>query len=101
MRYLYFYDSGNNAAMYPVDSLIDIRYASATTLDMFFEGAKGMNSVDKVTLTLGATGKIDTVLESLAKGIANGRGPVVTIADDVNSQFIDANITSHVITQAS
>lgn len=60
-----------------------------------------MNSVDKVTLTLGATGKIDTVLESLAKGIANGRGPVVTIADDVNSQFIDANITSHVITQAS
>jgi hypothetical protein len=101
MKFLYFLSAANDAAQYPVDSLIDIRFASTTTLDMFFEGAKGMNSVDKVTLTLGATGKIDTVLESLAKGIANGRGPVVTIADDVNSQFIDANITSHVITQAS
>ena len=101
MRYLYFYDSGNNAAMYPVDSLIDIRYASATTLDMFFEGAKGVDSVDKVTLTLGASGKIDTVLKALAGVLANGRDSVVTVADDENSIYCVSDITSLAMTQAS
>ena len=101
MRYLYFNSAANDAAKYPIDSLIDIRYAGASSLDMFFEGAKGTNSVDKVTLTLSATGKIDSVLKALAGVLANGRDSVVTIADDVNNVFAVADISSHTITIAS
>jgi len=101
MRYLYFYDSANNAAKYPVDSLIDIRYAGSTTLSMFFEGAKGMDSVDTVTLTVSASDKHDAVLKALAGVLANGRDSVVTVADDVNSIYCVSDITGLSMTQAS
>ena len=101
MKYLYFYDTANDMAGFPVDSLIDMRYGdSAAEIEMFFEGNQGTNSVVKVSLAI-TSGKIDETLKSLARVIQSHRGPVIRIADDVNSQYIMSEITGCDIDYAS
>lgn len=93
MKYLYFYDANNDMAGFPVDSLIDMRYGdSAAEIEMFFEGNLGRDSAYKVSLTI-TSGKVDDVLKSLARVIQSHRGPVIRVADDVNSQYIMSEIT--------
>ena len=93
MKYLYFYDAANDMAGFPVDSLIDMRYGdSAAEIEMFFEGNLGSDSAYKVSLAI-TSGEVDDVLKSLARVIQSHRGPVIRIADDVNSQYIMSEIT--------
>ena len=71
MKYLYFYDSDNNIAGFPANSLIDMRYGDdATEIELFFEGNAGMDSAFKVSLAI-TSGKVD----------------------DVNNQYIMSEIT--------
>ena len=93
MKYLYFYDANNDMAGFPADSLIDMRYGdSAAEIEMFFEGNLGSDSAYKVSLAI-TSGEVDNVLKSLARVIQSHRGPVIRIADDVNSQYIMSEIT--------
>ena len=91
MKYVYFVDQANYSAGFPADSLIDIRYNSATEAEMFFEGNEGLESAFKVTLTI-TSGEMDAVLKALAKSIQTHRGPIVTVADDVNSKYLISSI---------
>jgi hypothetical protein len=90
-KYVYFVDQANYSAGFPADSLIDIRYNSATEAEMFFEGNQGTDSCFRVVLTI-TSGKVDNVLKSLARAIQSHRGPIVTIADDVNSTYLMSEI---------
>ena len=93
MKYLYFYDSDNNIAGFPADSLIDMRYGDdATEIELFFEGNAGMDSAFKVSLAI-TSGKVDDVIKSLARVFQSHRGPVIRVADDVNKKYIMSEIT--------
>ena len=92
MKYVYFVDQSNYSAGFPADALIDIRYNSATEIEMFFEGNQGTDSVFTVALTV-KTGEVDNVLKALARAIQSHRGPIVTIADDVNNVYLLDAIT--------
>ena len=101
MKNLYFNDSDNNIAGFPADSLIDMRCGdSAAEIEMFFEGNLGTDSAVKVSLAI-TSDKVDDTLKSLARVIQSHRGPVIRIADDVNSQYIMSEITGCDIDYAS
>lgn len=92
-KYVYFVDQANYSVGFPTESLIDVRYSSATEVEMFFEGTQGRDSVFKVILTI-ESGKVDNVLKSLARAIQSHRGPIVTVADDVNNKYLMSEIVS-------
>ena len=94
MKFLYFVNTATDAHAFPLDTLADIRYSSATEVELFFKGALSTtNGNTKVSLTI-KSGEIDNVLKSLARVIQSNRGPVVTVADDVNSKYIMSSISA-------
>jgi len=99
MNYLLFVDAADDAAMYPAARLQSITCASdATILVKFAPGSLGEGqaaSVDVITLTVTADTEA-AVMKSIAQA-ANApinQGGVVTVADDVNSVYINSNITA-------
>ena len=93
MKFLYFVNTATDAHAFPLESLADIRYSSATEVELFFKGALSTtNGNTKVSLAI-TSGEVDNVLKSLARVIQSNRGPVVTVADDVNSKYVMSGIS--------
>jgi len=106
MKYLYFADSATAQYIVPSDRLLGIDNSDADTIVLNFEDMNGSTGeVSQVTIDV-ASGTAKTVMTSIGNAISLARESVVVIADDVNSAYIDANITSvtgitHNVTGAS
>jgi len=100
-KFLIFIDAADDAAMYPVSRIQSLTVAAdATILIKFAPGSLGEGqaaSVDVVTLTCTADQELK-VFKSIADAIAGksfkSSNGFVVIADDVNSSYVDADITA-------
>jgi len=94
---LIFIDAADDAAMFPLSRLIATTVAADATILMHFESnINDTGEQDLITITCTADKELQ-VMESIAAGInaatrPKGKGYVV-IADDVNSSYVDSNIT--------
>jgi hypothetical protein len=105
---LIFIDAADDAACYPLSSFVGMTVAADATIVMKFlpsfnpVGAAD-GDVDLVTVTCTADTEL-TVFKSIAqalKGKTAAREGYVVIADDVNSTYVDTNITGIAITLGS
>lgn len=79
---------------FPVDRLLAIDQLDNTSVLMTFEHALGTSSSNtKVDLTV-AAGTEKTVMQSISEAIAFSKDQFLVIADSVNSNFIDSNISA-------
>tara|TARA_X000001388_G_C2154039_1_gene93555 strand:- start:98 stop:427 length:330 start_codon:yes stop_codon:yes gene_type:complete len=99
-RFLIFIDAADDAAMYPVSKIQSMTVANdATLLIKFAPGSLGDGqaaSVDVVTLTVTADTELK-VFKSIADAISGNSfksNGYVVIADDVNSSYVDSDITA-------
>ena len=91
---LKFYDAANKMYILPADKFESARYGDASTeVEMFFKGLTNGAEHTKVSLTI-KDGTIDNVLKSIGAVIQSHRGPVVTVADDVNGTYLMDSITA-------
>jgi len=93
-KFLYFANSATSAMTFPVDNLLAIDQLDNESVVMTFDHALGTaGSNTKVDMTVGAgTGK--AVMKSISEAIAFSKDQFVVIADSVNSNFINSNITA-------
>ena len=103
-KMLIFIDAADDAAMYPVSRLRAMTVAANATILMKFDnsiGGTSDNDHDVVTVTVTADTELTVfkaIADAIAKpGIAGSEGYVV-IADDVNSEYVNNNITGIEIT---
>ena len=101
-KFLIFIDAADDAAMYPVSNIQSITLASdGALLIKFAPGSLGdgqAGSVDIVTLTITADTE-KTVMQSIANACADAYSDAsIVVADDVNSVYLDSNITACAIT---
>jgi len=102
-KFLVFIDAADDAAMYPVENLQSITCAGdGAIICKFTPGSLGDGqaaSIDTVALTVTADTE-KTVFSSIVSALnAHPNGdPFVVVADDVNSVYVDANITACAIT---
>ena len=97
MTYLIFVDGGDDAACYHKDRLISMTCAANATLLLHFKSSVGKSDGgDLVTLTITADTE-RVVMERIIKEMSINKDYIL-IADDVTSDYIDANITACVIT---
>ena len=107
-KLLIFIDAADDAACYPLASFVGMTDAAHATIKMSFlpsfnpVGAAD-GDVDLVTVTCNADTELK-VFKSIANAIAGGfhgkhsANGYVVVADDVNSEYVDANITGIAIT---
>ena len=93
MKFVFFRVADDDAIAFPLSKLVDVRYNNATSIDLFFEGKLGPDSVDTVNLTI-TSGAADSVMKSLGDLFYSYRGPIITIADSQNSKFAISDITA-------
>ena len=98
---LIFIDAADYAACYPLSRLIGMTVAADATILMKFESSIGSfgtdgAAADIVTVTVTADTEL-TVFKAIAEALAgakrNNSLGYVTIADDVNSSYVNSNIT--------
>ena len=99
---LIFIDAADDAAMYPLDRLVATTVAADATILMHFESnINDANEQDLVTITCTSDKELK-VMKSIAAGInaakRNNNEGYVVIADDVNSTYIDSDISGIDIT---
>ena len=105
-KFLYFADSANEQYIVPAGRLLGADDTDADTIVLNFEDMNGTTGeVSQVTIDV-SSGTAKTVLTSIGNAISLGKESVIVVADDVNSAYIDANITSvtgitHNVTSAS
>ena len=102
-KFLLFVDAENDLAMYPLSSLISITCAADEAIVLNFKNSLGGNATedkrDFVTLTTTAGADLEKdVMKEIARKIhATGPGyndGLIVVADDVNSIYLDSNITA-------
>ena len=104
-KFLIFIDAADDAAMWPTSSLLEVSIAADATIKMRFKGKSfGVTREDEenslVTLTVTADTELK-VFKSIATAIAGKNfksDSYVVIADDVNSSYIDSDITACALT---
>ena len=99
---LIFIDAADDAAAYPLSRFLGMTVAADATILMKFESSIGSfgtdgAAADIVTVTVTADTEL-TVFKAIAEKIAGLRRPnkdlgYVVIADDVNSTYVNSNIT--------
>ena len=105
-KFLYFADSANEQYIVPAGRLLGADDTDADTIVLNFEDMNGTTGeVSQVTIDI-SSGTAKTVLTSIGNAIALSKESVIVVADDVNSVYIDGNITSitgitHNVTSAS
>ena len=102
-KFLYFADGADDAACWPLSSLIEMSCASNATLLMRFKGLASGTGDDEgnslVTLTITADKEKDVLAGIVAKINAHPNGdPFIVVADNVNSVYAHADITGSAIT---
>tara|TARA_R100000458_G_C8182201_1_gene178821 strand:- start:46 stop:360 length:315 start_codon:yes stop_codon:yes gene_type:complete len=102
-KFVAFVSGADDAAMYPLENLRGLAVTADATILMTFNSFRnGTADLDRDTVTLTITAdKEKEVLEAIAKELATGRDSFALIADDVNSKYIHADITSITIAYAS
>lgn len=100
-KFLQFVEGADKAATYPVDRLISMTCAAdATLLLKFSPGSLGTGqaaSLDTVTLTI-SSDQEQKVMANIADSILFNEDGLIVIADDVDSIYLDPDITACVIT---
>ena len=92
-NYLVFHTAADDSYMNSSANFRGADVTGNTTLEIFFAAANDNAFVDTVVLNFTA-GKEVEVMESLGAALAGSKNPVTIIADDINSKYIDDNITS-------
>jgi hypothetical protein len=105
-KFLIFIDAADDAVCYPLSAFAGMTVAADATLKMWFSSSiagghgAGGTEADLVTLTVTADTELK-VFKSIADAVAGksfkSNGYVV-IADDVNSTYVDSDITACAIT---
>ena len=98
-KFLMFIDGGDDAAMYPVSSLLGMTVAADGQLLLKFKSSIGKNDGgDSVALTITADTE-KAVMQAIANACADAYSDAtIVVCDDVNSVFLHANILSCAIT---
>ena len=99
-KFVQFIDAADDAATYPADSLLGMTCASDGALLVKFASSVGGGTGaehDSIALTITANTE-KTVMKSIGEAIAFSKQAVLVIADDVTSDYVDANITACAIT---
>ena len=105
-KFLYFADSATAQYIVPIDRFLGADDTDADTIVLNFEDMNGSSGdVSQVTIDV-ASGAAKTVLTAIFNAVATGKDQVIVVADDVNSLYIDGNISSitgiaHNVTAAS
>ncbi len=99
-KFLMFIDGGDDAATYPAANLLAMTCASNGVLELQFKSSVGGgtgNEHDSVHLTITEDTE-KAVMSKIARSIhATGPGyndGLIVVADDVNSIYLDSNITA-------
>jgi hypothetical protein len=92
-RYCFFANSTSDAILLPVKNILGIDATSATNLSITFNEIGGATDEASVQLTI-TSGKAKEVMNAIVDEISFSKNPFVVIADDVNSEFIHADITA-------
>ena len=96
-KFLMFIDDADDAATYPVDNLLGMTCATDGVLLIKFKGSVDNEEDDSIALTITANTE-KTVMKSIANAITWSRDSVIVVADDVNSKYVDSDITACAIT---
>ena len=100
-KFLLFIDDADDSAMFPASRLQSVTCASSGVVILkFTPGSLGDGQAGSVDIaTLAITGnKEKEVITAIGKEIALGKDSVIVVCDDVDSSFLNANITSCTIT---
>ena len=97
-KFLIFIDDTNDAAMYPLSSLLGVTVAGAGAVIVKFKSSIGKSDGgDTVTLTCTADKELD-VFKALASKIADigsfSGSDSLVVCDDINSVFAHSDITA-------
>jgi len=94
MKYLYF-DAGTETALsIPANRLLSMDHTADDKIVLSFEdidGAAGATTDCELTITAGTEKQ---VMETITNAVHGGKENFVVVADSVNNQFIDSNITA-------
>jgi hypothetical protein len=103
-KFLIFIDGADDAAMWPMSSLLEVSVAADATILMRFRGLASGTGDDEGNSLVTLTCTADTELK-VFKSIADAIGGksfkstgYVVVADDVNSSYVDSDITACAIT---
>ena len=107
-KFLYFADSATAQYIVPVDRFLGGDDTDADTIVLNFEDMNGSTGdVSQVTIDV-ASGTAKTVLTAICNAVATqgSKNQVIVVADDVNSLYVDSNITgvtgiAHNVTSAA
>ncbi len=107
MNYLYFQDGDNDAYMYPVSSFLGAEHDGDTTMKLRFvsvvTGPGITTEIDTITLTI-KSGAEKTAMKAIVSAVnqpAIQTGGFITVADNVNQDYITSDITDVAATQDS
>tara|TARA_R100000030_G_scaffold93316_1_gene79362 strand:- start:51 stop:770 length:720 start_codon:yes stop_codon:yes gene_type:complete len=92
-NYLVFHTDADDSYMNSSANFRGADVTGNTTLEITFAAANDNAFVDTVVLNFTA-GKEVQVMEALGAALAGSKNPVTVVADDINSKYIDDNITS-------
>jgi|TARA_R100000458_G_scaffold48837_1_gene48127 hypothetical protein len=92
-NYLVFHTAADDSYMNSSANFRGADVTGNTTLEITFAAANDNAFVDTVVLNFTA-GKEVQVMEALGAALAGAKNPVTVVADDINSKYIDDNITS-------
>ena len=95
-KYIYIKTADNSAYMNTADNFRGAVHSTDLAIDLYFEAASsvtGGGSYDKITLVTNSN-KEQEIMESIAAALTGGPAKsMVVIADDVASDYVNANIT--------
>jgi hypothetical protein len=96
-KFLHFVNTNSDHNFIPASSLVEMEMdQSGTALDLRFSsqgsGQFGAKEAE-IELTINDN-KGKEVMEAIAKEIRSGKQPLITVADDLNSEYIHSDITA-------
>ena len=98
MKFLYFGDGDNDAYAYPIDKLQTIQHDTDTSMELYFQSTKqDGDGLDKVNLTLTAGSDPNAVIKAIGfainQTVAGQNDFVITVADNVEQEYIHSSVT--------
>ena len=93
-NYLVFHTAADDSYMNSSANFKGCDITGNTEVTMYFDNASSQHGAfDSIAMTF-TTGKEVEVIEALASACAGAKNPVTVIADDINSKYINDNITA-------
>ena len=90
-KFMHFYNAADDAITLPADNLVAMDQTTDTNVRLVFSDDGGTSNT--VDLTIDA-GYEKSVMKSISEAVAFGKDQFLVVADDVNSDYLDANITA-------